>query len=340
MKRILGGAVAVTIAAASSPVLGNEVTQRVGGYHSTDGESRATGSLGGTLERGAFGTSSVSSASYNIDAGVEKIRITNLADDRYMQDYFPEGSRLQRSVALGTSHTINKLTDFRLGGNWNSDLVTKTKSISGGVGHWWRQDTIQTNLDFSRTILDRPDSYVLDYDRETVLLTPKVTSGGATFSFKHLATPTTIWGGSYTRVDSSDRPRLHAFGAQVKQFIPALTASIHGAFTRIVNTGPVTTQTTSGSLAGIQAEVAVLKSLWQGAAGRAAYRYAREDEERRAFGDHVVHGADSYTLGLSQDINKGILTDRPVTASVVGTRYITNGGVSASLGEAVLAVKF
>jgi len=317
-----------------------EVTQRVGGYRSTNGETRAEGALGGSIERGPYNATGISSASYTLDASVEKIRTEFQTSDKYMAEHFPLGSRLQRSASIGATHTVRKLTDIRVGGGLTSDLVTNSRSVSGGVGHWWFQESIQTNIDFSRTITDRPPAYILDYDAETILLAPNVASGGVTASFKHLATPTTVWGGSYTRVEATARPRLDAYGTLIKQYIPVLAAAVHGSMTRIINTGPVTTETTSGSLAGIQAEVAFLKTLWRGASGRASYRYAREDEHTRAFGDHLLFGADSYTIGLSQDLDKGVVIDRPVTANLVGTRYITNRGVSATMGEAGLSIKF
>lgn len=324
----------------ASSVMAHEVGQRLGGYKASDGESRSAGGMSGTIDHGAFGSSPLTSASYNVDAGVERIRYDSIVGNKYMEENFPTGSKIQKNASLNTSHTVQKLTDVRVGGTWSSDNVTSSKSASAGMGHWWFSDTIQTNLDVSRTVTDRPYDFILDYDAERIDLSPQVNSGGATVAIKHLATPTTIWGTSYTRVESSDRPRLDAYSAQIKQFIPAWAASVHGTVTRIINTGTVSTNTTSGSLAGSQAELAFLKSLWQGASSRIAYRFVREDEHTRAYGDHLVYGADSYTAGISQDIRKGVITDRAMTASAVATRYMSNGGLGATAGEAGLAVKF
>lgn len=318
----------------------HEINPYFGGYKATNGESRSEGSVAGTLESGPYGSTGISSASYTVSGSKERIVVDEVGQDKYLEEYFPDGVREQNTVGLSTTHTFKKLTDLRLGGLWSSDSETTSKTWSAGLGHWWFHDSIQTNLDVSRTQTNRPSSAILDYDAETVLLAPSVSNGGATLSVKHLATPTTVWSAGYTRVEASDRPRLDAYRVALRQFIPPATASVHTSLTRIINTGPVTTETTSGSLAGLQAEIAFLKSLWQGAAARLGYRYAREDEETRAYGDHLVYGADSYTLGFTQDVKKGVVTDHAFTVRATATRYITNRGVSASLGEAGMAVRF
>jgi hypothetical protein len=319
--------------------LAHEINQRVGGYKASDGQVRSNGGLSATINR-TYSSAPISSASYTLDGAYETITVEDISEDKYMSESFPEGFRSQRSVNLSTSHTFDKLTDFRFGGGVTSDLRTKSRNWSSGIGHWWFHETIQTNIDFSRTVVDRPYSYILDYDAETIDLPAHVNSGGGSLSFKHLATPTTMWGGAYARVESSDRPRLDSYSLMIRQYIPVLTASVQGNAARLLNTGPVGLETATGSLAGVQFEFAVMKSLWDGASGRAGYRYAREDEFTRAYGDHLVQGSDSYSLGISQDIKKGVLADRALTVSANGTRYITNIGVAATLGEAGLSVKF
>lgn len=321
-------------------VFASEVMQRVGGYSGDAGnETRSAAALGGSITQRPLFDGAISSGSYDLQAGVEQIAVKDFAKDKYMSEYFPNGVRENRSASLNTSQTIRKLTDVRLGGNWLSDNVTTTRTASAGVGRWWFHDTIQTNVDVSKTETNGPTISILDLDSETINLGPKVASGGGTFSLKHLATPTTIWGASWTRIDASNRPPLNAYGLNGKQFIPAWSAAIHGSVTRIINTGEVDTTTSSGSLTGIQSEWAFLKTLWDGGASRVAYRFVREDEQTRAYGDHMLYGADSYSMGFTQDIKKGVISDRPLQAHVVATRYISNAG-GAVLGEAGLTTKF
>ncbi len=329
-------------AALVSPSLcfASEVMQRVGGYSGdSGGETRSAAALGGSITQKPMFDGALSSGSYDLQAGVEQISVKDISHDKYMGEYFQNGVRENRSASLNTTQTIRKLTDLRLGANWLSDTVTTTRSASGGMGHWWFHDTIQTNIDVSKTETNGPTVTILDLDSEAINLGPKVSSGGGTFSVKHLATPTTIWGASWTRIDATDRPVLNAYGLNGKQFIPAWSAAIHGSISRIINTGTIENTTSSGSLTGTQSEWAFLKTLWDGAAARVAYRFVREDEQTRAYGDHLLYGADSYSLGMTQDIKKGVISDRPLQAHVVATRYISNAG-GAFLGEAGLTTKF
>lgn len=318
----------------------NEVMQRLGGY-STDAstETRSSAALGGSITQRPLFDGTVSSGSYDVEAGVEQVTIKDIAHDKYMTENFPNGYRENRSVSLNTTQTIRKLTDLRLGGNWLSDTVTTTRTASGGVGHWWFHDTIQTNIDVSKTQTNGPIVTILDYDHQAINLGPQVASGGGTVSVKHLATPTTVWGAGWTRVESTNRPKLDAYSINGKQYIPAWTAAVHGTAARIINTGETGLDSTSGSMTGVQAELAFLKTLWEGGASRVAYRYAREDEQTRAYGDHLLYGADSYSVGMTQSIKKGVVTDRPLMVHAVATRYISNAG-GAFLGEAGLTTKF
>lgn len=321
-------------------VFANEVMQRIGAY-STDQstETRSAATLGGEMTQRPLFDGAISSGTYNLEAGIEQVAIRDISHDKYMEAYFPNGTRENRSVSLNTNQTIRKLTDVRLGGNWLSDSVTTTRTMSGGVGQWWFHDTIQTNLDLSKTQTNGPIVTILDYDQKAINLPPLVNSGGGTFSIKHLATPTTVWGAGYTRIESSTRPQLSAYTLNAKQFIPKWSAAVHGSVARIINTGSVGEETTTGSMTGVQSEIALLKTLWDGGATRVAYRFVREDEETRAYGDHLLYGADSYSLGLTQDVKKGLLTDRPLKVHAVATRYLSNSG-GAFLAEAGLTTKF
>jgi hypothetical protein len=161
-----------------------------------------------------------------------------------------------------------------------------------------------------------------------------------TFGLKHLATPTLVWGASYTRVESEDRPRLDAYAANIRKYLPEVSSAIHGSAARLINTGEVSTNTSIGSLAGVQAELAFLKELWKGAASRISYRYVREDEETRAFGDHIIYGSDNYSAGFTQDLKRGTISQYPTTVNVAVTRSISNSETHATSGEAGLGMKF
>lgn len=334
---VIFGLIAVAISQSS---LAHEVAQTFGGYSSSDGEQRNLGEVAGTFDVASFGTSPVTSASYGLTGSIEHISYRDIAKNDYMLEHFPTARREQQTIGLSTSHTIKKINDVRLGSSWSTDQVTFTRSVNGGVGRWWFEDTIQTNVDLSQTITNKPSQSILDNDFQTVTTGSKVNSRGATFSLKHLATPTTVWSAGYTRIISTERPRLDAYSGQIKQFIPQVTGAIHLSGTRLINTGDIGTDTTVGSLAGVQAELALLKEIISGTQARMSYRYCREDEETRAFGDHLVYGADSYSLGVSQDIKKGTLSSYPMTVHVVGTRYLSNADFGAVSAEAGLATKF
>lgn len=334
------GVVASFLGGHSAAVLADEVMQRLGGYSSdASAETHSAATIGGEITQRPLLNGNISSGAYDLEAGIEQVTFKDISHDNYMKENFPSGTRENRSVSLNTTQTIRKLTDLRLGANWLSDSVTTTKTFSGGIGHWWFHDTIQTNVDISKTQTDGTAVSILDYDQREVILPPQVNSGGGTLSVKHLATPTTVWGASWTRIDATNRPPLNAYALNGKQFIPAWDAAIHGSVARVINTGDVGLDTSSGSLTGTQSEIAFLKNLWQGAASRVAYRFVREDEQTRAYGDHLLYGADSYSLGMSQEVKKGVVTDRPLKVHAVATRYLSNSG-GAFLGEAGLTTKF
>ncbi|MCX6119821.1 MAG: hypothetical protein NT027_19980 [Proteobacteria bacterium] len=337
MRRII---VTGAFVVGSNVGMGHEMGQRLGSYQGSDGESRVAGGLTGAIEAGAYGDSGVTSASYTIDASLESIRYKDISKNDYMLEFFPSGLKEQQSVSIGTSHTISKINDLRAGGTYSTDSISDSKSWNLGLGRWWFQDSFQTNIDVSQTITSRPSDSILDTDFQLIELGPKVSSRGASLSFKHLATTTTVWGGSYTRVISSDRPRLDAYAVNVRQFIPSVKGAIHAMAARLINTGAVSTDTTLGSLAGVQAEIAILKEIVAGTNTRVGYRYVREDEQSRAYGDHLIYGADNYSWGVTQDIKKNEFLPRPTVAHFSATRSIANSGIGSTTGEAGLSTKF
>ena len=106
--------------------------------------------------------------------------------------------------------------------------------------------------------------------------------------------------------------------------------------------GKVGLDTTYGELEGGEATIAWLQKLWTKAKARVAYRYYREDETTRAFGDELTLGSDTVSLGISQGfkLEEHRSQARNFEVNAKASRYQTNSDIDAEIYEVGLGADF
>jgi len=325
------------IAIFSSTSMAHEIDQRLGRYSSSDGESRVMAKFTGRADAPAFAGGD-GQVSLSLSAQSETIKNS----DKYMQTHFDEGIRREASFGVDLLTTVAKRSEVSLGGSVAGDTVTKSKSVRASLGQWFIGDQLRVGVAGSKSVTERPVDSFLDYDSATVALTPRVVSSSGSLNLKAILNPRTIASGDYTVVSSSERPLLRSWSVGLKQFIDPCDCAVHGEAARVINLGKLDTTMSVGELTGTQFTVAYLQSLWKNAHSRLSYRYAREDEFTRAYGDHLVFGADSYVAGLSQELDNVTVAgaSRPILLDVAATRYIHNQAGAATTVELGGSVKF
>jgi hypothetical protein len=317
--------------------MAHEIDQRLGRYSSSDGESRVMAKFSGRAEAPAFAGGD-GQASLSLSAQSETIK----ADDKYMQTHFEQGIRRETSFGVDLLTTLAKRSEVSLGASVAGDTVTRSKSARASFGQWFLGDQLRVGIAGSNSVTERPIDSFLDYDSVTVNLPPRVVASSGSINLKAILNPRTIASGDYTLVSSSERPLLRSWSVGLKQFIDSCECALHGEAGRVINLGKLDTRMSVGELTGTQFTVAYLQSLWKNAHSRLSYRYAREDEFTRAYGDHLIFGADSYVAGLSQELDNVMVAGdaRPVLLDVAATRYIHNQAGAATTVEIGGSVKF
>lgn len=322
----------------SSYAQAHTVSQHIGAYQDNEGRTRTRVNVDGAANFSRTGTG-LTAASYAVGLSRDYFQV-DLANDKYAKEVYQSDKRQENTVSVTANQTWNKETDTHFMGSHSSD--GKTQVVTGGVGvaQWLSGESWQIGLDFSRTVTDRPLYTPIDYDATVLDLPTSLTSNGSTVTLRNLTSSTTITNASYTRILSSDRPASHTFGFGVRQFIPAFNGAVHFNGARAYNRGRITTETQYGSVDAWQAEIAYLQAFSPMVRGRVAYRYYKEDETQRAYGDEIVLGTDLISTGVVIDIPRDSKTAAPVSLEVSGTRYITNTHVAARIIEVGLSGKF
>ena len=326
---------------AGSNALGHEVGQRFGGYSSGDGESRSMAKLDGRADLWPMMSGDLQTY-ISINAAFERVRFENPADSKYMSTNFPEGRRLDRNVGFDNAWTYEKRTELSFGGAVSGDGVTKTTTKRVSLGQWTAGDQLRFGVFGATSETKRPTDSFLDYDSETIDLKGRVISQTVGTAIKAILNPSTIVTAEVSSVRSTERPNLHAWAAGIRQFVSPCDCAFHGDVSRAVNLGKLDTNMANGELTGLQWTAAYLQSFGSRTQARVAYRFAREDEYTRAYGDHLVFGADSYTAALTHEIPNARMqgAERPLLLDVAATRYIHNKGGAATTLEAGAGVKF
>jgi len=321
----------------------HEVDQRLGGFSSADGETRSMARFGGKADAPAFGDGEFI-PSLSISAQVERVSIDEsaLPDNKYMKEYFPEGERLDRNFGADGSLVVSKRTELTMGGSVAGDGVTKTTMKRLSAGQWLFGDQLRVGFSASTSETKRPQDSFLDYDSATIILRPQVVTNVGSLSLKAILNPTTTLSSDYTVAQSTERPLLRAWSVGIKQFISRWDGAVHLDAARVINLGDLDTTMSTGELTGSQFGFSYLQSLWRDAHGKLSYRYAREDEFTRAYGDHLVFGSDSYVAALSQEFQKVRIAgeERPLLVDLAATRYLHNKGGSATTIEMGASTKF
>jgi hypothetical protein len=325
----------------AAPALAHEVDQRIGGYSSSDGESRSMAWMNGRADVPAMASGEIVS-SLTVNANIERVRVSGEANTEYMKTHFPDGQRLEQTFGMDSDWTYSKTTNFAFGGSISGDGVVKTTSKRASIGQWLLGDQLRIGVSGSTTETKRPEARILDYDSVTILLKPRMVSTSAGLSVKAILNPTTIVNGDYSKVQSTERPALQSWAVGARQYIPSCECSVHGDMARVINLGALNTNMSTGQLMGTQVSVSYLQTLWRDGHARLSYRYAREDEFTRAYNDHLVFGSDSYTAAISHEFQKTRIQgrDRPLLVDLAATRYIDNKRAAGTTMEMGGSVKF
>jgi hypothetical protein len=307
------------------------------------GETRTLFKLAGkadgpTLRGGDLETS------VNISAVSEFARYRGEAveNDKYIKENFKSGRKNDRTVAGGFDLVLLKRTEVSLSGSSFGDTVSASSGGRLAIGQWFFGDQLRFGVQGQKIIQKRPEQSFLDTDGVTVNLGSRVITDVGGVSIKAIMNPTTIVTADYNRVVSTNRPVLHAYAGGIRQFFPGCECAVHGEAARVINLGQISTNTSNGELVGTQFSIAYLQSLPGNVNGRLGYRYAREDEYKRAYADHLVFGADSYSAAVSKEMTGGLVGGaiKSLTADLAVNRYIQNDAGSATTMELGAAVKF
>ncbi len=321
----------------------SEVSERLGGYSSSDGETRTLFKMSGRADAAATLSGNLQTT-LNLSAMTERARYEgkSFSDDDYIKKNFTSGRKADNSIDGSIDWTFSKRTEISIGASRSSDSIIQSNSARINVGQWLLGDQLRLGVAAQRVFTDRPKTNPLDKDAVTLTPSPKVLTESLSPSLKAILNPTTIISADYSYVKSTDRPLLHAYNVGLKQFFPGCECAVHGEAGRTINLGELNTQMTSGELTGMQWSIAYLQTLPGNTHGRLAYRYAREDEFTRAYSDHLVFGADSYTAALAKEFQSGSKdgAQRPILVDLALTRYLHNEAGSATTVEMGAGMKF
>lgn len=331
----------VSFTLAAMPSLAGEVTQRLGGYSSSEGETRSMFKLSGRADAPVMMSGNLQS-SFNLSAVAENARFKReaYASDDYIKKNFSSGQKSDRSVDGGFDWIYTKRTELSIGATRASDSVTTTEGGRASIGQWFLGDQLRVGVSAQRFFTSRPKTTPLDKDAVTLNPNAKLATEVLGTSLKVILNPTTIVTADYGYVENTDRPPLSSYALGVRQFLPTCACAVHGDFARVINLGKLNTNMTTGELTGTQWGVAYLQTLPGNLHGRIGYRYAREDEFTRAYQDHLVFGADSYTGALSKEVQGGDVLPKPMTFDMALTRYVHNAAGSATTVEMGAGMKF
>ena len=335
--------VGVLFTGSSSHLYAHSIQQRVGTYEGSDGRDRQRLGLDLGLDfvhQGGSITNSTCSLSMTRDF-YQNTRAAS-DDSKNERQMYDGGQRVNDAVSATVSQTLNRITELRLLGAAARDDVVSARTAGAGFSQWLIHETLQASFDVSRTFVEKPPQEILDVDAEVVTLPPNVDSTGVNFALKHLTTPSTIVQLSYTQVLATDRPPTHSIGAGVRQFVRPADGALHVNVARMLNRGPIGTDTRKGQVSAWQGEAAWLQNMWRGALARIGYRAYVEDETTRATESEKVYGSDTVSLNVAQELPKGSLSGQgqPLMISAGASRYLNNDQLSASTYEMGLLARF
>ncbi len=320
----------------------HSIKQKVAGYNDTDGRSRERVSYDMTVQGGTSSALNMTDSSYGLVLQNDSLKNDSMRDDQYDRDIYGSSYRTNQSVSASATQTWDRLTETRVLTAYATDHEVKSRTWSVGLSQWIWHETIRLAFDLSRTLIDQPLYQILDFDSEEVGNPTIASSTGATVSARHLASSTTIVDYSIGHIATDNRPDSNSASVAVRQFLPPMDGAVHGGVTRAYNRGYVTTATNYGQVDAWIYDLAYLQNLWPGAHARLGYRYYKEDQTTRAYGDDTVLGSDTTSLGFSQDLPKRAIDNIgvPLTIEAAAARYLTNVAIAATSFELGVTAKF
>lgn len=316
---------------------------RLGGYRDSSGTTRQRVGFDATVE-GKAGKGDMTASSVNLVILRDLYEDSSLSDDEdeYTREIYGEGQRISDSATVTASQTWDRVTDTRVMAAYATDRKVTTRTWGVGASQWYRHETIRLGWDLSRTIVEQPLYQVLDYDSEQIGNPTVASSVGVTMSVRHLATPTTLVDYTLSHLEYENRPDMNSGAVAVRQFLPPLDGAIHAGVTRADNRGYVTTESNFGQVDAWIYDAAYLQNLWRGGRARVGYRYYKEEEKTRAYGNERQLGSDTATLALSQDLDKRQVDSLsvPLTLEAAASRYANNDDVTANTFEVGVTARF
>ena len=235
------------------------------------------------------------------------------------------------SILTERSFNIQAEQGLRIGskvgamlGRTYSDLAV-SRWFGFRVGEWWLQETLQTVLEFRRSVSDVTPLDVTDTDGARIL-TPAVIDGNTwSLSVTHFTTPSTILLGGATRTERRDRPDAWSFTGEIRQFIDASDGALHVAMGHYENLGTVRQVSLIGEVVSNS-----LRMEWHQRVGpwiiAPGYRwYAETEDPRAADAPSKTTGTDSIYATLRWRWDEGQLwvADQPESYAFFG-RYVTS----------------
>ena len=308
--------------------------QTVAGYRDSSGQERGKLGLDSILKIGASGL--------NVGVSRERIRDDEWQNNKYLKEVYGHGEREVDAVNLGLTRTFAKLTDARIAGAYSSDGVVETRSIGAGASHWFVHETLQTSLDVTRSLVERPEYEILDFDATVLTAPPRVDTTAVSAGFRHLSTPTTMTLATVTVSSSSDRPLARLYHLGVRQYVPALSGSLHAAAYRGLNRGGLSTRTLYGEVDSWTGDFAWVQEAGRNTQIRLGWRVYQEREVGRAYDDVTQYGSDLVSLNLVHEIpaEKSPLAGRPVAVDAGVSRYLSNQELRATAANFGISGKF
>jgi hypothetical protein len=314
--------------------------QQAGFYRNDEGLERQRLRVESNFDVSARKISSLTSS--NIVVGVERdiYRDLDAHDDKFGKEFFAGGRRIRDGWSLGWNNSFNKLTDTRIFASGQADGITSARNFALGLSRWFWHESMQINLDVSRTLAQRPELMVLDVDSTVINPPGHFSSTGTSIGLRHLATPTTITNYGVSLIASNDRPLRQDYSFGIKQFVRPFNGAVHFDLIRSLNRGKLEETTLDGQLTAWVGEIAYLQNILRGQFLRAAWRQYVEQEVTRAYQDVLVRGTDMWSLGVSNDLKKMNWIKAPVSVDLVYSRFRTNEMVISAQSKRINAQTF
>ena len=277
----------------------------------------------GARVQGQVGKDSSVDATFSRD---HYMRQLNAAPEELRPDDAVSYERTDAS-SISVSHNHTKTFSTRAFGAYSDGRGSYSRTWGAGFGYWFLHENWQFTLDANRSLANRPETNFLDYDFEIIEPSSVVDRKTVSVGLKQLASPKTIVDYGIAYSVQKNRPDTQSYSTKIKQHIAALKGSFHLGVNRSINTGEIATETAYGEVTSWKVEPAYLQNVSKQTIARVGYRYYREDETTRAYGDELTFGSDLLSLGVSHQMTPSTQVDWGLS------RYVTNTDLVADIVE-------